>query len=275
MFPKIFSLPVLHLFGQEIGPMTLHTYGLLLAVAFIVALWVVSRQGRLAGLDSHKVTDLSIYVLLAGLVGARVLLIWVDRGHLSWTWRDVFGVLQSGGVFYGGLLGAIPVAWWYVKKAGLPGWATADVLVPGVAIGQAIGRLGCLAAGCCYGRPTHLPWGITFRDVTANRQVGTPMDTPLHPTQIYESLATLAIFFVLLRVARNKRFDGQVTVTYMLLYAIARFAIEFFRGDPARGMVFGGALSTSQFIALIMLLATAALVPALAKRSRSLETRKA
>lgn len=258
MYPKILS----------IGPFTLHTYGLLLAIAFLVALWVVSRQARRAGLDSAKITDLSIYVLLAGLVGARVLLVLVEWNRIDWSWRDVVSLLESGGVFYGGLLGAFPVAYWYIKRHKLPGWATADVLIPGVAIGQAIGRLGCLCAGCCYGRPTDVPWAITFRNVNANREIGTPLDVPLHPTQIYESLATLAIFFVLLRVARHKRFDGQVTIVYLLLYAVARFVIEFYRGDPARGTVLGGALSTSQLIAILVFFAAAALLPALMKKGR-------
>lgn len=258
MYPKILS----------IGPFTLHTYGLLLAIAFLVALWVVSRQARRAGLDSAKITDLSIYVLLAGLIGARVLLVLVEWNRIEWSWRDVVSLLESGGVFYGGLLGAFPVAYWYIKRHKLPGWATADVLIPGVAIGQAIGRLGCLCAGCCYGRPTDVPWAITFRNVSANREIGTPLDIPLHPTQIYESLATLAIFFVLLRVARRKKFDGQVLIVYLLLYAVARFVIEFYRGDAARGTVLGGALSTSQLIAILVFLAAAALLPALMKKGR-------
>ena len=109
--------------------------------------------------------------------------------------------MQSGGVFYGGLLGAFPVAWWYARRHGLPPWRTADVLAPGVALGQAIGRLGCFAAGCCYGRPADVPWAVTFRDVYATRTVGTPLDMPLHPTQLYESLAASLIFFVLLWLA--------------------------------------------------------------------------
>jgi phosphatidylglycerol---prolipoprotein diacylglyceryl transferase len=258
MFPKIATL----------GPFTLHTYGLLLAVAFLVALWVVAREARRTGLDPARITDLSIYVLLAGLVGARVLLVAVDWNRIDWNWRDLLNLLQSGGVFYGGLLGALPVAWWYVRRHRLPGWATADVLIPGVAIGQSIGRLGCLCAGCCYGRPTDVPWAITFRNVTANREIGTPLDVPIHPTQIYESLATLGIFFVLLAVARRKKFDGQVLLTYLALYAVARFVIEIYRGDAARGTVFSGLMSTSQLIAVVMFFAALVLLPVLAKKGR-------
>jgi phosphatidylglycerol:prolipoprotein diacylglycerol transferase len=142
------------------------------------------------------------------------------------------------------------------------------VLAPGVAIGQAIGRLGCFAAGCCYGRAADVPWAVTFHDVYATRQVGTPIDTPLHPTQLYESAATLAIFIFLRWLSGRKRFDGQVTLAYILLYAVARFVIEFYRGDAARGMVLGGWLSTSQFIAILMVLAVLFLYPYVLRKER-------
>jgi phosphatidylglycerol:prolipoprotein diacylglycerol transferase len=180
----------------------------------------------------------------------------------------LLSILQSGGVFYGGLIGAFPVAWWYARKHALPPWRTADVLAPAVAIGQAIGRLGCFAAGCCYGRPADVPWAVTFRDAYASRTVGTPLDVPLHPTEIYEGIACLAIFFILTRMAGRKRFDGQVTLAYVLLYAVARFVIEFYRGDAVRGTVLGGWLSTSQFIAILMAVAVALAFPFVARRNR-------
>ena len=239
MFPRIFTLPAFDLFGREIGPMTLHTYGVLLALAF-----------------------------LAGLVGAKLLLLAVEWGHYSRNPRELFSLVQSGGVFYGGLILAFPVAWWYARKHGLSGWNTADVLAPAVVIGQAVGRLGCFAAGCCYGRPADVPWAVTFRDEYAHRVVGTPVGTALHPTQLYESLACLAIFGILVLVAARKRFHGQVALSYVVLYAVARFIIEFFRGDSARGTVFDGALSTSQFIAILMVLGAALVFPYNLKRHR-------
>ena len=135
-------------------------------------------------------------------------------------------------------------------------------------LGQSIGRLGCFAAGCCWGRACDLPWAVTFKDPYTARQVGTPIDLPLHPTQLYESLATALIFVLLLWIARRKKFNGQVALAYVSLYAAARFAIEFFRGDAARGVVFGGALSTSQFIAVLMLVGAAVLFPYLARKQR-------
>jgi phosphatidylglycerol:prolipoprotein diacylglycerol transferase len=261
VFPRLFTLPAFEVFGRQLGPLTLHTYGVLLALAFLAGLWVVSVQAKKAGLDATVITDMAVYVLIGGLVGAKLLLLLIEWSYYSKHPGEILGLLQSGGVFYGGLLGAFPVAWWFARRHHLDGWKTADVLAPGVAIGQAIGRLGCFAAGCCYGRPADVPWAVTFHDVYATRQVGTPLDTPLHPTQLYESLATLVIFVFLRWLWGRKRFEGQVTLAYIFLYAAARFVIEFYRGDAARGMVLGGWLSTSQFIAILMMLAVLFLYP--------------
>ena len=268
MHPKLLTLPAFDLLGRNIGPLTLHTYGVLLAIAFITGLWVASRQAKSTGLDPARVTDMAVYVLIAGLIGAKVLLVIVEWSYYAHNPRELLSILQSGGVFYGGLIGAFPVAWWYARKHALPPWRTADVLAPAVAIGQAIGRLGCFAAGCCYGRGAEVPWAVTFRDPYASRTVGTPLDTPLHPTEIYESLACLLIFFLLVAIAKRKRFDGQVTLAYVALYAVARFVIEFYRGDAVRGSVFGGSLSTSQFIALLMVAGAAVAFPYVSKRNR-------
>jgi phosphatidylglycerol:prolipoprotein diacylglycerol transferase len=255
-FPEI-SLGPFHL-----GPtLTIHTYGVLLAIAFLVGLWVVSRQARKAGLDANRITDMAVWVLIAGLVGAKALLLAVDWRYFGRNPREITSILQSGGVFYGGLIGGVLVAWWYVRRHRLSGWRTADVLVPGLAIGQAIGRLGCFSAGCCWGRATQVPWAVTFTDVFAARAVGTPMDSPVHPSQLYESLATFLLFLFLLWLAPRKRFDGQPTLAYVALYSAVRFGLEFFRGDADRGSWLGGMLSTSQLIAIVLLLGVAVLLP--------------
>jgi phosphatidylglycerol:prolipoprotein diacylglycerol transferase len=266
MFPRLYTLPAFAMFGKQIGPMTLHTYGVLLAVAFLAGLWVAARQARRDGLDSARITDMAIYVLIGGLLGAKLLLLIVEWPYYMKNPRDIWSLVQSGGVFYGGLLGALPVAFWYARRHQLDGWRTADVLAPGVAIGQCLGRLGCFAAGCCYGRPTSVRWAVRFHDEYAAREVGTPLDVPLHPTQLYESAAALLIFLGLLWLARHKRFQGQIALAYVALYAVVRFVIEYYRGDAARGTVFGGALSTSQFIAILMVLAVGLTLPRLMKK---------
>ena len=269
MHPRLLTIPAFDLAGRTLGPFTLHTYGVLLAVAFLAGLWVASRQARRSGLEASKITDMAVWVLIAGLVGAKALLVGVEWSYFSRNPKDVFSIFQSGGVFYGGLIGGILVAALLVRRYRLPGWATADVLAPGVAIGQAIGRLGCFSAGCCWGRAASVPWAVTFTDVYAARQVGTPIDTALHPSQLYESFVVSLVFLFLLWLAPRKRFHGAVTLAYVALYSVARFVLEFWRGDAERGTWFGHTLSTSQLIAIALLLAAAVALPYV-RRSGSL-----
>ena len=268
MHPRLFTVPAFELFGNQWGPFSLHTYGLLLACAFLAGLWLAGRQARQAGLDAGRITDLGVYVLIAGLVGAKLLLVVVDFRNYSLRPTDLLSIFQSGGVFYGGLLGALPVGFWLTKHYRLPRWQVADVMVPGLILGQAIGRLGCFFAGCCYGRPAEVPWAVTFSSPYAAQAVGTPVGSALHPSQLYESVAAFVILAVLLWLAPRKRFHGQVAVGYLVLYSSVRFALEFLRGDTGRGTLFDGALSTSQFIALLVLAACALLVPHLLKSQR-------
>ncbi|MFN8092054.1 MAG: prolipoprotein diacylglyceryl transferase [Vicinamibacteria bacterium] len=269
MHPRLLTIPAFDLAGRTLGPFTLHTYGVLLAVAFLAGLWVASRQARRSGLEASKITDMAVWVLIAGLVGAKALLVGVEWSYFSRNPKDVFSIFQSGGVFYGGLIGGILVAALLVRRYRLPGWATADVLAPGVAIGQAIGRLGCFSAGCCWGRATSVPWAVTFTDVYAARQVGTPIDTALHPSQLYESFVVFLVFLFLLWLAPRKRFHGAVTLAYVALYSVARFVLEFWRGDAERGTWFGHTISTSQLIAIALLLGAAVALPYV-RRSQSL-----
>lgn len=268
MHPRLFTIPPFDLFGSSHGPFSLHTYGVLLAAAFLLALWLAGVRARRAGLDAQRVTDLGVWALLAGLVGAKLLLLAVDWRYYSSNPRELLSIFQSGGVFYGGLIAGMLVALLYLRRHSLPGWLTADVLAPAILLGQAVGRLGCLAAGCCWGRATHLPWAVTYTDIYSNRQVGTPMDVALHPTQVYESILATLILLFLLWLTPRKRFHGQVFLTYVGLYSMLRFGLEYLRGDAARGTLFGGALSTSQFIALILLASVAFLTPYLLRTQK-------
>ena len=162
-----------------------------------------------------------------------------------------FSTLRAGGVFYGGFIAAVLFAWWYVRVHGLPLWKVFDAYAPGIALGLGIGRLGCFAAGCDYGKPTGAFLGVVFTNPIANQVSGTPLGVRIHPTQLYESLACVLIFAVLMLLYRHKKFDGQIFAAYLGLYAVVRFGVEFLRGDPDRGFVFGGAISTSQLIAVL------------------------
>lgn len=235
----------------DLGPVSIHTYGVLLAAAYLTGLWFATRRARARGLDGDRVTDLGIYVIVSALVGAKLLLIVVEFDHFRRDPSEIWTVLRSGGVFYGGLLLAVAVAFWQIRRHRLPVWTTCDAFAPGIALGQAVGRIGCLMAGCCYGAPTDLPWGVTFTDPLAASNTGAPLDVSLHPTQLYESGAALAILGLLLLAERRGPLPpGRTFWTYLLLYPAARFGIELFRGDP-RGAVFE-ILSTSQFVSLLL-----------------------
>ena len=157
--------------------------------------------------------------------------------------------LRSAGVFYGGLIAAIGVCLIIVRRRGLDGWVIGDILAPAIILGQTVGRWGCFAAGCCYGKPASLPWAVTFTDPRAREVTGVPLDVGLHPVQLYMSLADMILFFILLAVAARRKFTGQVILLYLILYAILRGALEYFRDDP-RGSLLG--VSTSQWLSIIM-----------------------
>jgi phosphatidylglycerol---prolipoprotein diacylglyceryl transferase len=234
----------------ELGPVTVYTYGVLLAAAYLFGLQLARVRAQARGLDANRVLDLGIYIIISALIGAKLLLLITDFKAFTANPAELLTLARSGGVFYGGLILAVVVALLYIRKIGLPLWTTCDVFAPGIALGHVVGRFGCLFAGCCYGKPTTLPWGITFTDPFAAANVGTPLGVALHPTQIYEAGAELLILGVLLLTERKGRtYPGRTFWFYMLLYAISRFIIEFFRGDE-RGAV--GMFSTSQFISIIL-----------------------
>jgi phosphatidylglycerol:prolipoprotein diacylglycerol transferase len=237
----------------------------LLAAAYLLGLQLARVRAKARGLDANRVLDLGIYIIIAALIGAKLLLLVTDFRTFSSNPRELLTLARSGGVFYGGLILAVTVALVYIRKIGLPLWTTCDVFAPGIAVGHVVGRFGCLFAGCCYGKPTTLPWGITFTDPFAAANVGTPLGVPLHPTQIYEAGAEAIILGILLATERKGRpYPGRTFWLYMLLYAISRFIIEFFRGDE-RGAV--GMFSTSQFISILLAPLAVVMLVYLARRT--------
>ncbi len=239
--------PALHPILFQIGPISIYSYGASIAAAFLAGITFASWSGKKEGLDPQKIVDLCFYILIAAIVGSRLLYIVVNYQHYLKNPLDVLKIWQGGLVFYGGLICAVAVAIRYLKKNQLPLWPMADVLAPALALGQCIGRWGCFFAGCCYGKPTELPWGIVF----ANESSLAPLHQALHPTQIYSSLNGLIIFFLLLAIRKIRKFHGQVFCSYLLLYSVGRFIIEFFRGDE-RGFAVEEVLSTSQFIGIFL-----------------------
>jgi phosphatidylglycerol---prolipoprotein diacylglyceryl transferase len=241
MYPRLF----------ELGPVTVYTYGVLLAAAYLLGLKLAMVRAKARGLDANRVLDLGIYIIISALIGAKLLLLVTDFDTFRQNPRELLTLARSGGVFYGGLILAVTVALIYIRRIGLPLWTTTDVFAPGIALGHVVGRFGCLFAGCCFGKPTTMPWGITFHDTFAATNVGTPLGVPLHPTQLYEAGAELVILVVLLVTERRGRaYPGRTFWLYMLLYSVSRFIIEFYRGDDRGNPI--GTLSTSQLISVLL-----------------------
>lgn len=250
MFPRLFHL----------GNFSIPTYGVLVATGVLVGLWISVRNAQRQGIKAENAWDFGIALVLAGILGSKILYIILDwrSGHVyGQNLREILSLdtLQAGGVFSGGLVAAFITAWWFLRRHHMPALATCDAFAPGLAMGHAIGRVGCFAAGCCYGKETTHFWGVTFTNPLAAQLVGTPLGHALEPTQLFESAAELGIFFILTWMFKRKKFDGQVFGAYLFLYGIARFFIEFLRGDPGRGTVFGGVLSGTQLIAMGLVLA--------------------
>jgi len=236
----------------HIGNFSLPTYGLLVSLGVLVGLWISVRNSEKSGIDPEHAWNFGILVVLAGIVGAKVLYIINDWSTYAANPREIFSLstLQAGGVFSGGLLASFIAAAWYLRKNRMPALGTCDAFSPGLALGHAIGRLGCFAAGCCYGKQTTHFWGVTFRNPLAAQWVGTPLGVPLEPTQLFESAVELVNFFILMWLFKRKSFDGQVFGAYLFVYGVARYFLEFIRDDPGRGSVFGGIMSGTQLIAI-------------------------
>jgi phosphatidylglycerol:prolipoprotein diacylglycerol transferase len=251
MYPELF----------RIGNFPINTYGVLLALAFLCGILIAAKLAARDGLPRERIYDLGLWILLAAIVGSKFLMLFTEPEYRENPLRLVsLDFLRSGGVFYGGFITAVVAGYFLIRRYKLPWWKTADAFAPGLALGNAIGRQGCFAAGCCWGKPTTLPWGVHFTE--AGHQVtGVPLVDAdggllhLHPTQLYESFGALLICFFLLWLHKRRRFSGQVVLFYAVLYAVMRFTIEIFRDDP-RGDIFGlttlTGLSTSQMLSIII-----------------------
>jgi phosphatidylglycerol:prolipoprotein diacylglycerol transferase len=238
----------------EVGGFPVYTYGLLLAAAYLLGLQFALIRAKSRGLNPHQVMDLGIWIIVSALVGAKLMLLVVERDRFEWNLAELINLFRSAGVFYGGLIAAVIVALWYLRRHKMPVWTVTDVFAPAIALGHVVGRMGCLLAGCCFGRQTDMPWAITFHNDFARQNVGTPLGVPLHPTQLYEAGAELLILVLLLATEKKGRpFPGRTFWSYMFLYAVSRFVVEIYRGD-SRGLVnvFGNALSTSQFVSILL-----------------------
>jgi len=230
----------------RIGPLTVHTYGVLVAAGFLFGLAFAVKQAKKEGVPSERIIDIGFYVLLSAIVGSRLFFVIMNARHYVKHPLDVLRIWEGGLVFYGGFALAILVAIFYIRKYRLDYWSIADIFAPSLAIGHAVGRIGCFTAGCCYGMPARVPWAVTF----LHSESIAPTGIPLHPTQLYEAAAEFVNFLILTSLRRHRLFKGQLFWTYVFLYAVLRFVVEFFRGDEARGFIIGR-FSVSQGISVV------------------------
>ena len=258
----------MHPIAFQLGPITIHWYGVMIALAFLAGLWTATRRARRENIPPDKIADLTLWLMVGAIAGARLV-------YVTTYWREEFAdqpfsevfMIQHGGlVYYGGFLGAVVAGIIYVRWKRMPLWKTADVLAPSIALGSVFGRVGCLLNGCCYGRACDLPWAITFTNPQAHNLSGTPLDVPLHPTEIYDALLNLALYGFLAWLFRRKKFDGQVFATYLLCYAVTRSIVEHFRGDYTN-LHYHFGLTPAQWISVPIFVAGLTLAAFLSRRA--------
>ncbi len=246
----------------DFGSFSLYTYGLFVALGFMTAIFISQKMATPHNIKHETISDIFFIVLVSALIGARALYVIISFDAYKNNLLDIFKIWNGGLVFFGGFIFSVIITAAYLKYRELNIWLTADVLAPGVAIGHAVGRIGCLFAGCCYGETCDLPFAIKFTDP----QSLAPLNVDLHPTQVYMVLSNLVLFFILLWLNKKKRFNGMIFLSYIMLYSLFRFVIEFFRGD-FRGDFIYEFISLSQGIGLLVSLMAFVLILILSKRA--------
>jgi phosphatidylglycerol---prolipoprotein diacylglyceryl transferase len=228
----------------------IRSYGVIVALSFLIALWMTTREAERKGLDPKLVQDFAVYGLLGGIVGARLYFVLFSAPDyfLQHPW-EIFAVWSGGIGVIGSLIGGFIVAVWFCRKRKISLLEFGDTLAPGVALGQTVGQFACLLNGDSYGRPTDLPWAITFTDPRSMA----PLNIPLHPIEIYEMAAYLFVFLLVWKTRKHDRSKGFTFFIYLAGYGTARFVVDFFRGDPA---LFAWGIQAAQLFGVAMILAS-------------------
>ncbi|MGZ5487214.1 MAG: prolipoprotein diacylglyceryl transferase [Candidatus Aminicenantales bacterium] len=259
----------------KIGPITIHTYGFMMAVGVALGLWFIYHQAKKAGMDANKIMDAAFYTIIVSLIGAKLILFVSNISYYITYPKELFSLARSGGVFQGGLTFGVIFALYYFHRKKIPTWPTADLIAPALAMGHGFDRIGCFSAGCCYGSECAAPWAVIFRNRYAGQLTGVRLDTPLHPVQLYEAILNVVNFGVLFLILKKKKFDGQVFSFYIINYSIIRFITEYFRGDHAdkvyfiRGASPFSSLTLPQLFCVLGLIAGAVLLVVLRRRKRA------
>ncbi len=253
MFPNLIT----------IGPITIHTYGLFVALGFVAALFVTVRLGREQGIGSQQVFDMAFIMAGTGLITSRLLYVVMNWGHFSAHPLEIPMIWRGGLVFHGAVVGAVAALFYYTKKHDLSMWEAGDLWAPGTALGQAIGRIGCFMAGCCYGKPSTHPFSVVFTDPNCLA----PLNVPLHPTQVYSSLGGFVIFGVLIWLRGKRKYQGQILLWFLVLHSFARLVVERFRGDD-RGLLWGTQMTPTQLAAMLVLIISGVILAVKSSRSK-------
>jgi phosphatidylglycerol:prolipoprotein diacylglycerol transferase len=251
-----------HPIAFHLGSLTIRWYGVMMAVAFFAGLWTATRRARLANVSSDTITDVTLWLMLGSIIGARIVYVttYWKQEFADQPFSEVFMIQHGGLVFYGGLIGAAVASIIYLRWKKLPVWKIADILAPSIALGSVFGRIGCLLNGCCYGRPCNLSWAIHFPVDHETGGVG------VHPTEIYDALLNLVLYAGLAWLFRRKKFDGQIFAVYLIGYAICRSIVECFRGDYPPDHIHAGMFTSAQLLSVPIFIAGIALGLVLARR---------
>ena len=239
----------------HIGFVPIRSYGLMLAIAFLIGTWLGLKEARRYGMDEDRFLTVILFTLVASIFGARLLYVMEHIGDYREQWSSVLALWQGGLTLYGGIAAGTVVGLWMAKRQGLSPWRVADALAPSLAIGTAVGRVGCYLNGCCYGRPTRMPWGVVYPpDTFPSLEFGT---TPIHPAQLYFSFASLALFAVLWKVRKRVTVPGQLFWGFVAAFALMRIPLDWTRAyEPGSVLARIGGLdiTESQFVSLALAL---------------------
>lgn len=234
----------------QLGNLELRSYGVFVALSFLIGLWLSTREAKRKGLDPRLIQDFALYALLGGIVGARIyFVLFSDPKYFLQNPWEIFAVWHGGIGVIGSLTGGLVVGLWYSRKSRISFWKLGDTLAPGIPLGQTVGQFACLFNGDSYGRPTDLPWAIVYTDPRSLA----PLNISLHPIEVYEMVAYFLVFLVVWNTRKKYGADGFTFLTYLLAYGVARFFTEFFRGNPA---IFPGGIPAAHVFSVTLILAS-------------------
>jgi len=242
------------------GKVVVHWYGVMIALAFLAGLWTATLRARREKIPAERIADVTLWLMIGSITGARIVYVttyWKEE-FAGQKFSEIFAIWNGGLVYYGGLIGAIIAGIVYLRWKKMPLWKTADVLAPSIALGSVFGRVGCLLNGCCYGKPTEVPWAIRFPETHVTG------GTPVHPTELYDAGLNFCLYLFLAWLFRHKRFDGQIFATYLICYAVIRGVVELFRGDYTNVHYHFG-LTPAQWVGVPIFIAGLALAAVLSR----------